>query len=305
MESSQVPAGTVVVGVDGSPWSDEALDWAIDQASLEERALTIVHALPAMGAHSMSLFATSGLDFVRILDDARAAAQHLLDDAATHARDRKPGLVVHAVLSVADPRNTLLELAEHAEMVVLGSRGRGPVASQLLGSVSVSVSKHARCPVVVLRREPSPSGRGILLGVDGTEASVGAIEFAFRLAAFRGLPLTVLHSDLSATSLPDAGGEATGADRSEERAVVSESLAGMGERFPEVEVTVQLVHGFADHQLIKQSTGYDLVVVGHRALSPLADVIYGSVAPSVLEQAGTAVAVVPSVTARSGSSASA
>jgi nucleotide-binding universal stress UspA family protein len=293
MDTSQVPAGTIVVGIDGSTWSDEALDWAIDQAALEQRALTIVHAIPSMGAQSMGLYAGSGLDFVQLLDDAKTDAHKLLKDAVSHARDRGPDLVVHDVLSLSDPRTALLALGEHAEMVVVGSRGRGPVASLLLGSVSVSVSKHALCPVVVLRPHAATFGRGVLLGVDGTEGSVAATEFAFRLAALRGLPLTVLHADLSALSIPAPAPSAADPDLSEQRALVSESLAGMGEKYPEVQVIVHLVNGFADHQLIKLSVGFDLVVVGHHQLNRLADVIYGSVAPAVLEHADGAVAVVP------------
>ena len=79
-------------------------------------------------------------------------------------------------------------------MIVVGSRGRGPVTSLLLGSVSVAVSKHASCPVVVQRPTPTDTTRhGILVGVDGTESSLPAIEFAYRMASSRELSLTVLH----------------------------------------------------------------------------------------------------------------
>ena len=294
MNTSQVPPGSVVVGIDGSPWSDGALDWAIDQAAHEKRALTIVHAIPSMGAQSMGLYASSGLDFVRVLDDARADAQKLLDAATSHARDRAPQLDVGDVLSVSDPRSVLLDLGDRAAMVVVGSRGRGPVTSLLLGSVSVSVSKHAACPVVVLRPGAAAFGRGILVGVDGTEGSVAATEFAFQMAAFRELPVTVLHSDLSAQSSAALLVGAPEPDLSEQRALVSEALAGMGEKFPDVQVLVHLVSGFADHQLILMSPGYDLVVVGHHHTTLVADFVYGSVAPTVLEHAHGAVAVVPS-----------
>jgi nucleotide-binding universal stress UspA family protein len=208
MDTSQVPAGSIVVGIDGSSWSDGALDWAIDQAAIEQRDLTIVHAIPAMGAQSMGLYPSSGLDFVRVLDDARADAQALLDRAVAHAHDRASDLHVHDVLSVSDPRSVLLELGEHAAMLVVGSRGRGPVVSLLLGSVSVSVSKHASCPVVVRRSSEStrPDHR-IVVGVDGTEPSLPAIEFAYRMASFRASALTVLHCYWTASPVaPSPGG---------------------------------------------------------------------------------------------------
>jgi nucleotide-binding universal stress UspA family protein len=293
METAQVSTGSIVVGIDGSPWSDGALEWAIDQAALEQRSLTIVHAIPSVAAQSMGMYASSGLDFVRLLDDAHADAQTLLTTAVSHARDRKPELNVHDVLSVSDPRSILLDLSEHAAMVVVGSRGRGPVASLVLGSVSLSVSKHAVCPVVVLRPVSHQLGHGILVGVDGMEGSVSTTEFAYRMASFRGLPLTVLHCYQSTQSVAVPVPGAPEPDLSAERVLVSETLAGMGEKFPDVAVTVRLVAGPADRQLIAQSPGYDLAVVGHHRTTPLVEIVYDSVAPAVIEHAQGPVAVIP------------
>ncbi|GEP39451.1 universal stress protein [Nocardioides psychrotolerans] len=294
MDTPDVPAGSIVVGIDGSPWSDDALDWAIEQAALEQRTLTIVHAIMAMGTQAVGLYGSSGLDYGRLLNDARADAQALLSAAAAHAHERDPHLRVHDVLSVSDPRTVLLALGEHAAMVVVGSRGRGPVASLLLGSVSVSVSKHAPCPVVVRRgREAVRSEQRIVVGVDGTEVSLPAIEFAYRIASFRGCALSVLHCySIAPPVAPARGGELL-PDLEADRALVSESLAGMAEKFPDVEVTVQLVSGFADQQLLAPAPDVDLVVIGRRRTSLLADLVHDSVAPAVLEHALVAVAVVP------------
>lgn len=124
-----------------------------------------------------------------------------------------------------------------------------------------------------------------------SEDPLPVIEFAYEMASFRRLPLTVLHSSFSAqpVSIP----REPEPDFSEERALISESLAGMSEKFPEVEVTVNLVRGFADHELIAASPSYDLVVVGHHRTTVLADLVHGSVAPMVLEHARGTVAVVP------------
>ena len=295
MDTSQVPAGTIVVGIDGSSWSDRALDWATDQAALEQRPLTLVHAMPSMGAQSMGLYASSGLDFARLLTDAQAGAQKMLDAAAARARDRAPALDVHSTLSEADPRSVLLALGEQAAMIVVGSRGRGPVASLLLGSVSVSVSKHASCPVVVQRStRPSRPGHRIVVGVDGSETSLPAIEFAYRMASFRAAPLTVLHCYSTAGPVAPSPDGGPWPDLEAEHALVAESLAGMAEKFPEVEVAVHLVSGFADQGLVAASPDYDLVVIGHHPIGRLNDLVYGSVAPAVLEHADGAVAVVPS-----------
>lgn len=294
MDISQVAAGSIVVGVDGSPWSDRALDWAVDQASLEQRPLTLVHAVSAMGAQSLGAIARSGPDQVRIPDESRTDLRTPLDDAVARARDRGFAGVVHDCLSVSDPRSVLLDLGMHAAMVVVGSRGRGPIATLLLGSVSVSVSRHAACPVVIRRTDgPTPAVHRILVGVDGTQHSLPAIEFAFRMASSRQSTLTVLHCFWTADPVTKWQAEAPAPDLSAERALVSESMAGMAEKFPEVEVTLQLVADVADHQLITASPDYDLVVVGHRPIGHLGELIHDSVAAAVLEHAEGSVAVVP------------
>jgi nucleotide-binding universal stress UspA family protein len=256
MDRAKVSAGSIVVGIDGSPWSAGALEWAIDQAALEHRTLTIVNAI-APFPESTRMNASSGLDFARLLEDSRSDAQNLLNVAVSHALQREPQLDVRHVLTVSDPRTILLDLGEHAAMVVVGSRGRGPVTSLLLGSVSVAVSKHASCPVVVRRsKERTQPGNRIVVGVDGTRDSLAAIEFAYRMASLRECSLTVLHCYWTASPVAPSPAGGPWRDLAADRALVSESLAGMAEKFPEVDVTVDLVSGFADRQLIAASTDY-------------------------------------------------
>ena len=158
MDSAQVPAGTIVVGIDGSPDADRALDWGSTQAALERRPLTLLHAVQASGFPASGTFVAAGMDYGHLLGVLREAGQGLLADARARALAQEPGLEVLEVLSSSDARNELLSLSHRASLVVVGSRGRGPVSSLLLGSVSVSVSKHASCPVVVCRPAPTADG---------------------------------------------------------------------------------------------------------------------------------------------------
>jgi nucleotide-binding universal stress UspA family protein len=306
MDSAQVPAGSIVVGIDGSPCSDQAFAWAVEQAALEQRPLTIVHSEERMGFVGAGFMAPpSGVDYAQLMDESRAAAKALLATSTARARDLHPQLAVHPLLSHADPRSTLLDLAQAAAMIVVGSRGRGPIASLLLGSVSVSVSKHATCPVVVHRPgAPTATSRhGILVGVDGTENSQPAIEFAYRMASWRALPLTVLHCYWDSTLVAPLRKGVLTPDDSYEQALVAESLAGMQEKFPEVQVQTRLTRGFADQHLINASHNYDLLVIGHQPLSRLDDVVHQSVAPTVVEHAHGPVAVVSNAVSNLGSDA--
>ncbi len=294
MDLTAVPAGSIVVGIDGSTWSDEALSWGIAQASLEGRSLALVHAASPMLAPGSLLYAGTGVDYGRLIDDLRAAGRSMLVAAETRAHEFDPRLEVHQVLSVTEARSTLLDLSEHAAMIVVGSRGRGPMKSLLLGSVSVTVSKQASCPVIVVRpHDPEHPRHGILVGVDGSKTSTAAIEFAYRLASFRARPLIVLHGYWTPESMAVPTLGAPEVDISDERALIAESLAGMAEKFPDVEVQVRLVRGDGTRELINASAEVAVLVVGHHRGSSLDNLIHDSVAASVVEHARCAVAVVP------------
>lgn len=266
MNETRIPSGSIVVGIDGSSHSDKAFAWATEQARLEHRPLVLVHSSRPADA---------------------LASEHL--ELTTTDLD----LEVHRITSEEDPRALLMRLAKDAHLLVVGSRGRGPVRSLLLGSVSVAVSKHATCPVVVVRRSAAGGPRGgVLLGVDGARESQPAIEFAYRTAAARGWPLTLLHCAWDARLLSDPeGGVVEDPDAS---ALVAEAVAGMAEKYPEVETRTVLRNGFADRRIIEMSDDVDLVVVGSHPTTALSELVYGSVAPTVVEHAHGNVAVVPS-----------
>jgi nucleotide-binding universal stress UspA family protein len=297
MENPEIPAGGILAGVDGSPSSARAVAWAVDQALAEDRPLVLAHGMGPVESHWMGQ--SAALDHRALLAARREEARRVMDAARAQVTGRAPDLVVHEALLAQDPRELLIALASRAAMLVLGSHGRGPVTSLLLGSVSVAVTKHAACPVVVVRpRRTEETRGGVLVGTDGTERSRHTLEFAHRQASLRGLPLTIMHCYWDARSAFQAararrGDASPGPDVEEVRLLVAESLAELADRFPEVDVRVELVHGWADDCLIEASKTMDLMVVGTHRRRALGTIVYGSVAFSVLEHAGCVVAVVP------------
>lgn len=300
--SSSAPTGSIVVGIDGSAPSKRALAWAVRQAGLEHRTLTLVHAAHFNPGGDTGLI---GLDVGALIEDLRQWGRDLLGDATENVAALDPDVRVHQVLTTDDPREALLSLAEQAAMLVIGSRGHGMVASLLLGSVSVSVSKQAACPVVVVRRprsgDTAHSGGGVLVGVDGSAETQGAVEFAYRAASFRALPLTAVHvfwdTSYVGADQHDVRDDEPGLE--DLRALVAESVAGMREKFPDVQDRVRLVRGFRDRQLIRASAGMDLLVVGARQRGFVGDFVYGTISPTVVEHAACDVAVVPAPPVRS------
>ncbi|CUR59831.1 putative UspA domain protein [metagenome] len=271
--SSSDLTGSVVVGIDGSQHAARALRWAADQAVLEGRRLALV----AVGEAA-----------------ARSVADAVVVTQALH-RD----LPVLPVVESGDPREVLLEASDRAHLLVLGSRGRGAVASLLLGSVSSAVSAHASCPVVVCRPEAEGDQRlGIVVGADGTRESLPVLEFAYRQASLRHLPLTVLHSFWDAAVAvaqyeETRGRAAVQPDLEHLRASLSASAAGLAETYPDVFATFTLRHGFADEALSPRHGGWDMVVVGRHPMTSMDRLLTGSVATAVLERARATVAVVP------------
>lgn len=297
MEHTRVPAGSIVVGVDGSSHADQALDWAVAQAVLEKRPLAILHAMDLLGPGQARWLDTSAVD-TQLTQAQDVFGRGVLDRAAERVAELAPELDVHQVLWPADPRNALLAESADAATIVIGSRGRGPVASLLLGSVGVAVSKHAVCPVVVIRpRKTDATGDGVLVGVDGSALDRPVVEFAFRIASLRALPLTVLHCFWDAAHLGRAervvADDEGGLDN--QRQLLRNAVSQATGEFPEVTCRLELARGFADQRLIERATTMDVVVVGSRRPGQFQDLGVSSLSPTVVEHAQCAVAVVPLV----------
>lgn len=296
-----IPAGSIVVGTDGSAHAERAVVWAARQARAEGRALDVVHAFGRVGVGDLAWLGTPGLDQSVLARALREAGETLVGEAREVAVLEVPGLEVRTHVLETDARDALVEASETAHLVVLGSRGRGPLRTMVLGSVSHSVARLARCPVVVCRpREPldrSAQGRReVLVGAEGTAASLPVVELAFRQASLHDLPLVVMHSFVDPTLAGRSGDGAAPAEPSdvvELRMLLSESVAGLRERFPDVEVDLRLSEGLVDQCLLDEAPDAELLVVGRSDVSGWSRLLYSSCALSVLERARTTVVVVP------------
>ena len=294
MSTEHVPAGSIVVGIDGSTPSEAALDWAASEAVLSGRPLVISHAAPFPAASGSAWLGTMGIDPALVHEQLRAESRDLLDTATQRVITAHPDLVVHVSMRLADPRQALLDLAAEAHLVVVGSRGLGPMRSFLLGSVSLALSKHSSCPVVVVRRrEAAPVPGGVLVALE--QGDVGVLELAFEVADARSLPVTVLHCFWDVVTVSqghvDVPDDEPGLET--ERQLLAAAVAPLREKYPDLPVHLQLTRGFVDARLIAASATADLIVVGHQPKPFLDEAIYGSVAPVIVEHAACSVAVVP------------
>lgn len=148
-------AGTIVVGVDGSSASQEALRWGADEARLREARLVAVFAwtfVPPAPMAEPGMIPMPAMDFPGQLEAERNAAEEEFRSAVAEAFAQSPAPVeVERKLVEGDPAEVLEAEARQADLLVVGSRGRSGIAAALLGSVSKHVVDHAPCPVVVVK----------------------------------------------------------------------------------------------------------------------------------------------------------
>ena len=304
MTRDHAAAGTVLVGVDGSEESLRAVAWAAEQAALENRALTLVHCADQLVLRETAWLDVQGIDHRELVKALDVAARAVLTTARERAELAAPGVRTTTELVRDDARVVLADASAEAHLVVVGSRGRGPLRSAVLGSVSASLAKHAEGPVVVCR--PRAAGRTygdrIVVGADGTAASLPVLEFAFAQASLRRAPLTVMHCFWDVLAATEGSGTvaAPAHDRHDDledlRLLLAESVAGLAEKYPDVEVTQELARGLVDECLADRTPDAALVVVGRTTGSGWSRFLHSSCALAVLERARTTVAVVPEST---------
>jgi nucleotide-binding universal stress UspA family protein len=138
--------GRIVVGVDGSPSSLAALDWAARQAEMTGSVLQLITAWNWPAAYGSAIVTPSEIPPASI-------AMRVLEAAEKAVRDVRPGLEIHKYVQEGHPASVLVKASDGATMLVVGCRGHGEFAGMLLGSVSEHCVTSAHCPVVIFHGE--------------------------------------------------------------------------------------------------------------------------------------------------------
>jgi nucleotide-binding universal stress UspA family protein len=300
---------TITVGLDGSPESLAAADWAAHEARLRDLPLRLVNAWewqPPAYAPATGLAVP-----VPPSDLQRATAQRLLDEAWVRVTRDRPGLRIDADTISGLTVPALLKASEDAELLVLGSRGLGKVAGFLVGSVSLAVVASCERPVVLVRsvergvREPVPQSpaavlpaaghRDVVLGLDLHEPSGAVLDFAFDAASRRAARLRVVHGwtpppyYYDGALMPEPNDETVTQVRRE----LTDVLRPWQEKHPAVQVDAQATIGGAGRHLVDASRDAALVVVGRRVRRSALGAHIGPVVQALLHHAAAPVAVVP------------
>jgi len=278
-------SGAVVVGYDGSPDAKRALSWAESFARTKHRPLRV-------------LVATADTRLRQLTELDQDWERLRISDLEADARQSVAGLDlgdVDLVTVEAGPAPALIMGVDHSSVLVLGSRGHGRVADAFVGSVSQHVTRHAPCPVVVVRESSNPDAKRVVVGVDGSVGAEPALEFAFDFAGSFLAPLTAIHVLQSTSPGPPYASRFVSdwytRAVSAVEPVVGESLAKYAEKFPDVEVTREVVAGTVGRVLSDASEQAALLVVGSRGRGAFTSLLLGSVGQSVLNHARCPVVV--------------
>jgi nucleotide-binding universal stress UspA family protein len=285
-------AKPIVAASDGSEESLRAVDWAAREAVLRGAPLRIVSApglLPRMAAsqgHS---------EYETVSDVIRDESDYALTAATARAAKVAPDLLIDADHLSGGPAEAVTEAGSGALMLVVGSRGVGAFAALVLGSVSRYAATHASSPVVVVREEIGAAHRQVGVGIGGLEGNTAALTFAFEEAALRKASLVAIHAwHTPQSDISRAGIALTAPRRSALEAEATRELDGLldewREKYPDVPVSHDVVHGHPGRILSGLSARADLVVLGRHPAhhGP------GAVIHAVLNHAHGPIVTVPS-----------
>ncbi|SSC26012.1 Universal stress protein A, partial [Klenkia terrae] len=277
----------VLVGVDGSTGSRAAVRWALHWAARHAAEVQVVAAYPAVG--SMGWLAMGEVTDLSALDalhdDTWSAARETVDQV----REEDAALLSVPVaihVEPGPPAELLVHRSHDADLMVVGTRGRGYAASAVLGSVALHCVSSSACPVVVVPEpggwaDPGP-GTVVVAGVDGSERSAAAVAWAMEEAGPRGQVTAVraygvadLWFDQYAAVAP------TPAERdAAELAALEQGLTTLlqATRGEHADVHRLAVGGEAGPALVDQAAGADLLVVASRGRGEFRGLLLGSVA---------------------------
>lgn len=265
------PGPTVVVGVDGSDHSLEALAFGVAEAAARRWPLTVLHA-------------------------GGAPADEVLGSALARVEQLDPSVAVTTQAPEARPSHALVQAAGPEGLVVVGARGRGAIGSRLLGSTSATLARTAPCPVVVLGRHTGEPGGRVVVGV-ATETPPDVLGQAFALASARSRELVAVHCWETGTGAADillrAGADVRQEHIASQERVLADALAPWLEKFPDVPVRRYVSDLPADRVLLAQAVGALVVTVGRGLPGRPAVIGVGATTRALLHGSACPVMVVP------------
>lgn len=266
----------IVVGINGSTGSDAALTWALQRAARDK--------LPVIALHAVDdRWMSPDFQYHELI---RESGMELLEKAKASAGEQTPGVEVDIQLRHGSGGSVLRDVSKEAAMIVVGGHEKhhldgGPVTDRALQVVSAS-----DCPVAVIPAKPGTGAKGVVVGVDGSEESLQAVAVAAAEADLGGDELTVVLAFKTPArwvekQLPSSGLAESMVE--ENRIVLAESVAGLGDKYPDLVVHQRLETDTQPAKaLVDAAADARLLVIGSRGRGGLSRTVLGSTAHAVL-----------------------
>ncbi|MEY2444491.1 MAG: hypothetical protein QOE00_1071 [Ilumatobacteraceae bacterium] len=286
----------IIVGVDGSATSLTALRWAAYEARRRKVGLLVMscYSVPVYGSPEGAVYATSeGLDVVK------ESAEAIVTEAIETVAAIDPATAVEGMATMGPATTAIPDEAQAGDEIVVGASGHTGVIDGLLGSVAMSLVHRSHVPVIVVPAHPAveahPSMNKIVVGVDGSPASLQALEWAYNEALVSGAELTAVHgwvSPHSSSSTPVD--EPRTQMQLEATQALQASIESLGARLTDgsLHVHSKLIEQSPADALLEESGDADLVVVGSHGHGAIRSTLLGSVSRTVAEHASCPVAVI-------------
>jgi nucleotide-binding universal stress UspA family protein len=287
-------AGRIVVGVDGSAHARQALRFALAEAALRGARVEVV------GSWAVPPLAATGVGMIPAFDLLRSelgdSASEVLTRELADAADAAAGVEVEQRVAQGDAAAVLVEAAVGAELLVVGSRGRGGVTGTVLGSVSRACLHHAPCPVAVVH-DAGPTERSrIVVGVDGSPGARAALEWAYSEAQLRDVGVYAVCAYDEPWGIAAAGMSSAAAVAEVRTALAVEAeevLEAAYAAAPDsVGATGEAIRRAAGPALVSAADGSALLVVGSRGRGGFTSLLLGSVSQHCAAHARGVVVVV-------------
>jgi nucleotide-binding universal stress UspA family protein len=238
-----------------------------------------------VGSWSVPPLAATGVGMVPAFDLLRAelgdSVRQVLAVELADAADAAAGIELHQVVAQGDAAGALVETAAGADLLVVGSRGRGSVAGTVLGSVSRACLLHAPCPVAVVHHAGPTERSRIVVGVDGSPGARAALDWAYAEARLRDVGVYAVCAYDEPWAIAAAGMSSAAAVAELRTALAVEAdgvLEAAREEAPDsVGVTGEAIRSAAGPALVGAAEGSALLVVGSRGRGGFKSLLLGSV----------------------------
>lgn len=265
----------VVIGVDGSDASDQALNWGLDFAAHRNARVTLLQVADDSFLSDRATFRS----------ESQAVSDRLLKADIAKAKQRGFTGDIDGLAVVGHPVAEFERLSAEADLIVIGDHTGSQVSSAFFGSRSVKIAAVSQAPVVVIPAQSATPTRGVVVGVDGSDASHAALVFATEEASRLDLDLTAVYAWMPPLTpgLEQLWSEemlAAQQEAAEEALAIA--VAGLAERYPDVEIKREIVQAPPIGALITAGKDAALLVVGSRGRGNFARLLLGSVSQGML-----------------------